>query len=719
GSLLASTGDGGPDFQPQFSGDFHIFQALEEGITTEQEHVGPFRAQLLQCLNGKILRLDPNTGDGLPDNPWYESDNPRSAQSRVWTLGVRNPFRMTVIPGTGEHEAGQGNPGIIVFGDVGEGQWEEINFIDQPGLNCGWPIYEGYWKTWTWSNTIRQNQYAPNPLSNSGDCEKPFFDFQDLLLPASKDGIYNWKNPCDDNQLISDQIPRFHHHLPVIDYSHLLWNQPTRARTAYFGEGNSRQLSELANPDSPISGQNFDGFSALAGFWYEDGLLPEDYNRSYWIADYSGWIKILKLDESFQVTQVDTFVQFDHDLVDLAFNPKNQSIYFTDIVRGRLYRIAYGLNPPPIPVVAEDTIWGNSPLTVQFDASASYHPKNVPFTYSWDFGDGQSASTANPNHIFEVNGNSSTSFKVKLVLTDSIGMTAEKELLVSINNSPPIVEITSVRDGDVYPISATTALRLEAEVDDVESSNEELGYTWQTFLHHNAHFHPEPIDLNPVTHTLISPLGCQSELYYFRIRLRVTDPQGLSTDDEVTIFPNCDATGIELDLKAEGQPTSILLSWPMEEVSGLQDITVQRVTAQIEEWNIGTVDIDGTGAYTFEDSSPTQGINQYRLRLNYTDGTYDYSNFVSQIFPTPPLVSLFPNPAQDRINVQITDINGEALSWRLSTLDGKLLATGQFPIPEVDFINDQIDVSKLQNGAYLLEFTVGERSYTEKILILR
>jgi glucose/arabinose dehydrogenase len=102
---------------------------------------GALRAQDLrtpsdsQTLDGTILRVDPMTGQGLPNNPLYSSTD--SNTRRVIAYGFRNPFRFTVRPGTNE----------IWIGDVGWNDWEEINFITNPidstVEDFGWPCYEG------------------------------------------------------------------------------------------------------------------------------------------------------------------------------------------------------------------------------------------------------------------------------------------------------------------------------------------------------------------------------------------------------------------------------------------------------------------------------------------------------------------------------------------------------------------------------------------------
>ena len=718
GSLLASTGDGGPDFVEQFAGDFHIQQALDEGFLRPEEEVGAFRAQMLQSFNGKILRLDPGSGEGLSDNPWYDVAKPRSPQSLVWTLGIRNPFRMTVIPGTGAHEIGQGDPGIIIFGDVGDGAWEEINYIDQGGLNCGWPIYEGH-STTSWSGRLRQNQDAINPLFQSGNCDKAFFDFQDLLLPAQQDGNYRWQNPCDDNRRIDVSIPRFYHHWPLFDYSHKLWNLPLNTRIASFNDNGEKVITELADANGSVSGDNFSGFSAMAGFWYQEGKLPENYNNSLWIADYSGWIKVMKFDETYQLLQVDSFVNFEGNIVSLAFNPQSQNIYYTDVLNGRLYKIAYGINPPPVPVVTQDTIWGNSPLTIQFNAEASYHPKGIPFEFYWDFDDENFSDVENPEHTFTVENGIAKSFQVRLELTASLGKKAEKQVVVSVNNSPPTVDINSIPSANLYPVSGATAQKLAAEVTDMESQDADLSYAWQTFLHHNAHAHPEPIDTNRTTHTFISPLGCNDELYYYRIRLSVTDPQGLKTDDEVTIYPNCEANGVNYNLKAAGKANSILLSWSMNEVDNIKDIKVQRLTSSIGEWEIGTIAVNGPGIYEFEDVNPDNGANFYRLQIDYEDGSYDYSNLTEQFFPVLRTVTIFPNPTHGLVKINMQEINGQALAWTIYSPDGKLLDSGEFITPNDDDANEILDLSHLGSGTYLLEVKIGEKSHVEKVFILK
>lgn len=93
------------------------------------------RAQNLLDPLGKILRIDvsPSTGYAIPaTNPF--SSNP-NADARVWSYGLRNPWRFSFDFRTGD----------MWIADVGQNLWEEINYEkagSAGGVNYGWRCYE-------------------------------------------------------------------------------------------------------------------------------------------------------------------------------------------------------------------------------------------------------------------------------------------------------------------------------------------------------------------------------------------------------------------------------------------------------------------------------------------------------------------------------------------------------------------------------------------------
>ncbi len=115
----------------EFASDGSLIISVGDGGSYGRVDPVNLRSLDLNSLNGKILRVDRWTGLGLSDNPFYDGD-PGSNQSRVYSYGLRNPFRFAINPNDGE----------IFIADVGWLNWEEIN--TGRGKNFGWPAYEGF-----------------------------------------------------------------------------------------------------------------------------------------------------------------------------------------------------------------------------------------------------------------------------------------------------------------------------------------------------------------------------------------------------------------------------------------------------------------------------------------------------------------------------------------------------------------------------------------------
>jgi glucose/arabinose dehydrogenase len=125
---------------------------LSNGDGTSYNFMDPrtVRVQDLSNLSGKVLRIDPITGAGVADNPFFDGD-PHSNQSKVFYYGTRNPFRFTFDPVTG----------LPVVGDVGWNRWEEIN-TGAPGSNFGWPYLEGTQQTGGYKNLSEALEFYSN-----------------------------------------------------------------------------------------------------------------------------------------------------------------------------------------------------------------------------------------------------------------------------------------------------------------------------------------------------------------------------------------------------------------------------------------------------------------------------------------------------------------------------------------------------------------------------
>ncbi len=114
-----------------FGPDGALYVSIGDGTSFNRVDSRAFRVQDINNLSGKFLRINPITGAGLADNPFYNG-NANSNQSKVYQFGFRNPFRFSIDPRNGK----------VYVGDVGWTNWEEIN-AGAVGANFGWPFYEG------------------------------------------------------------------------------------------------------------------------------------------------------------------------------------------------------------------------------------------------------------------------------------------------------------------------------------------------------------------------------------------------------------------------------------------------------------------------------------------------------------------------------------------------------------------------------------------------
>jgi glucose/arabinose dehydrogenase len=133
-----------PDSPSHYSGwiafgpDGYLYLGTGDGGGPGDPHEN---AQNPESLLGKILRLDPRDPDGSgprrhtvpPDNPFVDGPG----RDLVWSIGLRNPWRDTFDPATGD----------LWIADVGQELYEEIDHVHGPNAgkasNFGWDLCEG------------------------------------------------------------------------------------------------------------------------------------------------------------------------------------------------------------------------------------------------------------------------------------------------------------------------------------------------------------------------------------------------------------------------------------------------------------------------------------------------------------------------------------------------------------------------------------------------
>lgn len=97
-------------------------------------------AQNLNSLLGKLIRIDPRQNGRRPYS--VPASNPfvgRAGRDEIFSYGLRNPYRW--------HFDTTGAKPRIAIGDVGQDEFEEINFLNlgrARGANFGWNEWEGF-----------------------------------------------------------------------------------------------------------------------------------------------------------------------------------------------------------------------------------------------------------------------------------------------------------------------------------------------------------------------------------------------------------------------------------------------------------------------------------------------------------------------------------------------------------------------------------------------
>jgi glucose/arabinose dehydrogenase/uncharacterized protein (DUF427 family) len=115
-----------------FGPDGMLYVSTGDGTSPNYADPRSPDVQSLNSMSGKILRIDPITGRGLTDNPFYTAGQTLDANiNKVYQYGLRNPFSMTFD-----------DVGRLFITDTGWNAYEELN-SGAPGANFGWPWYEG------------------------------------------------------------------------------------------------------------------------------------------------------------------------------------------------------------------------------------------------------------------------------------------------------------------------------------------------------------------------------------------------------------------------------------------------------------------------------------------------------------------------------------------------------------------------------------------------
>jgi len=716
GTLMVSCGDGGSFTEVDVGNavDTYHEQAIQDGIIPPENNVGAFRSMMINSANGKLLRIDPITGFGLPSNPFYDEENPDSPASKVWVYGLRNPYRLIHVPNTGSHNPEDGQPGSFLVGDVGSYLWEELNLVDTPGHWFGWPLFEGYESKWEFAQ-----KPTLNPEMKSEHCPDGYYHFQDTKIEEYLDERILFDNSCAGDSLSNDVLRKYIHRGPFLAYNNDKWNTPIRTKYKYFDMNGKAKWFDIDHENSTVEGVLIEGGSIIPGSYNRYDNFPEKYKDRLFLADFHGYVFSLDTDSNLDLTTVEPFLRTNEGVSDLRFNPKDGCLYYIHILNGHIRRVCYGGVLAPKVVAEADAYYGTSPLTVQLDASKSIDYSETFLDYEWDFGDGTIGEGETILHEYKSTG--IQSYTVTLTVTDQLGNSNKKDLLISLNNSPPIAEIVSIVDGQTYAVTDNNVFELIANVEDNEHSDSELEYAWRVDLYHDEHFHPGATDNKHKSIAIIEPLGCGGiEQYWHRIHLTVTDPEGLKATDAIDIFPNCQDPFVEfLELEGYTLDSQLHLNWDINVLKDFDHFVVENTNGEEFRFSTKLDFVLNESTYNYIDPKPFEGFNNYRILAFDEDNNYIYSNSIQINFYKDGLLELSPNPSYGDLAITLYKKNmqvNDEVSFSLYTEKGELMWDQTEMAQETRKLQVFRSVHDLAEGIYFIHASYFDEIYIQKFI---
>jgi hypothetical protein len=107
------------------------------------------------------------------------------------------------------------------------------------------------------------------------------------------------------------------------------------------------------------------------------------------------------------------------------------------------------------------------------------------------------------------------------------------------------------------------------------------------------------------------------------------------------------------------------------------------------------------------DNKPEEGENYYRIKAVYDDGNFAISDIKTVKFTNVNTVNVFPNPADDNINVSLKQYEGMAVTLNIYDHLGKNVK--QVQIEKVGSGAVEIDVADLQGGQYTIQVAADKK----------
>lgn len=174
-------------------------------------------------------------------------------------------------------------------------------------------------------------------------------------------------------------------------------------------------------------------------------------------------------------------------------------------------------------------------------------------------------------------------------------------------------------------------------------------------------------------------------------------------------FPSCGVVPVKLlNFTGKVENNKSLLYWSTASEENFDHFEVER-SIDGTEFNsfvsIASKAPNGSGAtYTANDNFPFVGINFYRLKMVDRDGSFAYSNIVKLQTGKKELAvtQLFPNPVDDKLNIQLQSDRKQAATLSIFDITGKTIKTITLNLT-AGINNTSVSLSAYASGTYILK----------------
>jgi ELWxxDGT repeat protein len=157
----------------------------------------------------------------------------------------------------------------------------------------------------------------------------------------------------------------------------------------------------------------------------------------------------------------------------------------------------------------------------------------------------------------------------------------------------------------------------------------------------------------------------------------------------------------------------VKLQWQTSLEQNASHFIIERSLNGIDYISIGRKEATGNSSittyYNFTDMSPFMGTGFYRLKMYDLDNNYKFSKIVSVKTGMIKSVTVFPNPAEQSLQIQILSEWKGTIILRVLDVAGRIIQTQSLQ-KNANSISTSLDITKLASGAYLLSVEPGDEN---------